>query len=84
MTLEKLRQECWQYVQKELNEKLNVTVHSHSPGDREKRIGFFYNAPADQNYFGPNSVLHVSLGRAKAQEFADGLLCGMRIMEQVK
>jgi hypothetical protein len=50
------------------------TVYTYSPGDGVTRYRFFKNAPAKQDYFGPDNGIYTALGYAEAEAFASGLV----------
>jgi hypothetical protein len=51
----------------------NVQVHTYSPGDGVTRYRFFWKAPANQSYFGPDTGIYTALGMGEAETFAEGL-----------
>ncbi len=49
------------------------SVETYSPGDGVTRYRFFKNAPAKQDYFGPDNGIYTALGYKEAETFASGL-----------
>lgn len=49
------------------------TVHTWSPGDGKTRYRFFWRAPSNQTYFGPDSGRFTVLGYGNAKDLAGRL-----------